>query len=81
MDSGSTEPSSSWSAGTFPVTSLYRAFDRDVAIRVDAGESGGRLLVIGDPTFPTDRVLENEHDAWEGNVSFLAAMLAAGAGR
>jgi hypothetical protein len=63
------------SEGGWPSAALYRAFDRDIVIRVNAGRRGGRLLVIGDPAFLTDRVLENENSAWEGNVTLLEHLL------
>jgi hypothetical protein len=68
------------SNGGWPSEALYRAFDRDVVIRVKAGRRGGRLLVIGDPAFLTDRVLENENTAWEGNVTLLEDLLDRDAG-
>jgi hypothetical protein len=60
--------------------SLYRAFDHDVVVRVEVGSRGGQLLVIGDPAFLTDRVLENETTAWEGNVRLLEDLLQAEGG-
>ena len=63
------------STGVAPVRSLYRAFEHDVVVEARPGGGSGRLLVIGDPDFLTDRVLEDENGAWEGNVSFLRRLL------
>ena len=68
-----------WSVetGRTPGTrSLYKAFEHDVVVEARGhGHRGGRLVVVGDAEFLTDSVLENEHDAWEGNVDFLAGLL------
>lgn len=55
---------------------LHRAFGHEVVVEAVAGRAGGRLLIIGDPEFLTDRVLENENAAWEGNVTLLSDLLA-----
>ncbi len=69
-------------SGAHEVRSHYRAFDRDVVLelRTRGGDGGGRLLVVGDPDFLTDRILENEQTAWEGNVLLLANLLSKGGG-
>jgi len=60
-------------------TPRYRGFDRNIVVELAAGTQGsGRLIVIADPDFLTDRVLENEQTAWEGNVVFLRDLLAPG---
>ncbi|HZI94020.1 MAG TPA: DUF4350 domain-containing protein, partial [Patescibacteria group bacterium] len=56
------------------VRSLYSAFGFDVVVEAHR-EGGGRLLLIADSDFLTDRVLESENDAWEGNVNLLSGML------
>lgn len=56
------------------VRSHYKAFGRDVVLELRSG-AGGRLIVLADPDFLTDGMLENEHGAWEGNVSFLSRLL------
>jgi len=67
------------SSGLVPTRPLYRGFGRPIVVEAaieGAGGRRGRLLVIADPDFLTDRVLENETDAWEGNTALLARMLA-----
>jgi hypothetical protein len=65
--------------GLYPSRIHYRAFERDVVKEVMT-PAGGRLIVLADPDFLTDRVLENEHAAWEGNVSLLSRLLTGKAG-
>jgi hypothetical protein len=54
----------------------YEAFDRPVVAERHAGPRAGRLMLIADPSFLTDDVLENERSAWEGNVDLLSRLLA-----
>jgi len=62
--------------GPAGMKSHYAAFDRDIVVDAPrAGASTGRLIVMGDADFLTDRVLENETAAWPGNVAFLARLL------
>ncbi|MGH9870737.1 MAG: DUF4350 domain-containing protein [Candidatus Polarisedimenticolia bacterium] len=64
------------SSGSVPVRSFYQAFGYDVVARASSrSPSGGALIVIADPEFLTDRVLENESTAWKGNVDLLARLL------
>lgn len=62
--------------GTIAVQSLYRAFEHDVVVQAHPPEGRGRLLLIADADFLTDRVLESENGAWEGNVELLRRLLA-----
>ncbi|HKY34124.1 MAG TPA: DUF4350 domain-containing protein [Candidatus Polarisedimenticolia bacterium] len=64
-------------SGTGVTLSRFSAFGHDVVLESRSRQpGGGRLIVIADPELPTDRVLENEWAAWEGNVDLLAAILA-----
>jgi len=55
----------------------YEAFGRPVVADVMAeGEEAGRLMLIADPSFLTDDVLEDEHGARAGNVKLLTHLLA-----
>jgi len=66
--------------GSVPVRSFYEAFGHDVVVRASSrSPAGGSLIVIADPEFLTDRVLENESAAWKGNVDLLARLLGSGA--
>ena len=56
--------------------SHFNAFGHDIVVDAPLeGTSAGRLIVLGDPDFLTDRVLENETTAWPGNVAFLERLL------
>jgi len=61
--------------------SHYAAFGRHIVVDAPRGDAAGRLIVLADPDFLTDRVLENETAAWPGNVAFLEQLLASEAGR
>ncbi|MGQ0568272.1 MAG: DUF4350 domain-containing protein, partial [Armatimonadota bacterium] len=63
--------------GTSHVRALYRAFGFDVVVEARSTGCAGRLLVVGDPDFLLDRVLEDEHGAWPGNVDLFRRMLSA----
>ena len=63
------------SGGAAPARSLYSAFGHDIVVQARSRGGAGRLLVIGDPEFLTDQVLESEHDAWEGNLELLGNLL------
>ncbi len=64
--------------GPAGMKSHYAAFGHAIVVDAPRAEaSSGRLIVLGDPDFLTDRVLENETTAWPGNVAFLERLLAA----